>query len=385
MIFNKVHIKRLHFCLVYLVTLQVIVLIGQRWILRSQDKLVHNRTTVYQKNESVGLLSAQVSSFNWKFTSYRKIMKIMDYNPRPGNHFHFNFQGCEYHRCAQTSDPLEADLLMINGALLKNVSVPKRPAGQIWLMYTREPLTDKRFLELKRPSLRGQFNWTRTYFNDSTFVSFYGGLRARVPPDKNYDKIYQNKQFDVAWFVSHCNTSSRREDYVRRMTSKVNVHIFGKCGNYSCGAKGYGMGGSKDACLNMLSRDYKFYLSFENSFCREYLSEKFFNLFPDTDVIPVVRGGANYTKLLPSGFYINSKDFRSPEHLGNYLHELARDRDKYLTMLKTKTRYEKYHPNDKLSCTLCKAVHTQTPQHSYEDVYSWLTRPDNCWPPDDLG
>lgn len=75
--------------------------------------------------------SAQVSSFNLKFTPYRKIMKIMDYNPRPGNHFRFNFQGCEYDRCAQTSDPSEANLLMINGALLKNVSVPKRPTGQM--------------------------------------------------------------------------------------------------------------------------------------------------------------------------------------------------------------------------------------------------------------
>lgn len=60
----------------------------------------------------------------------------------------------------------------------------------------------------------------------------------------------------------------------------------------------------------MLERDYKFYLSFENSICRDYVTEKFYNalLFK---TVPIVYGGANYSAVAPKGSYINVRDFPS--------------------------------------------------------------------------
>ncbi|KAH9507668.1 hypothetical protein Btru_053418 [Bulinus truncatus] len=379
-ILKKIPLKKCLVLIVYLATVEVFVYIGQTGLPpRDVLKYAHNETN-YGFGEQLLYPRNAITA-----TTTGRVMKIMDLNPRPNCLFHCTYRTCEYQKCAHTFNPSEADLLMINGARLHNVSLPKRPRGQIWLMYSREPMTDKRFILLNQAFLRGQFNWTKTYLNDSTFFSKYGRLKARdSPSDTDYEKIFNRKKYDVAWFVSHCNTSSKRELYVQRMSSQVQIHVFGRCGNYSCGRKGYTMGGSRDTCLEMLSRDYKFYLSFENSFCRDYVTEKFFNLFPDTDVIPVVRGGADYKRFFPPDIYVNSLDFASPEELGKYLHHLARDKTKYLTMLKKKDGYEKTGPASNVCCDLCKALHTRTPSNVYDNIYSWITRPGVCWPPTDI-
>ena len=79
-------------------------------------------------------------------------------------------------------------------------------------------------------------------------------------------------------------------------------------------------------------------MSFENTFCTDYITEKAFNVYNDLNVIPVVRGGANYSKLLPSGTYIDASDFPSPEALGDYLVALGYDRVVYAAMLEKKHR-----------------------------------------------
>lgn len=60
----------------------------------------------------------------------------------------------------------------------------------------------------------------------------------------------------------------------------------------------------------MLDRDYKFYLSFENSICVDYVTEKFWNalLF---NTVPIVYGGADYLEIAPKKSFINILDFKS--------------------------------------------------------------------------
>ena len=61
----------------------------------------------------------------------------------------------------------------------------------------------------------------------------------------------------------------------------------------------------------MLEHDYKFYFSFENSICPDYVTEKFYNplLF---STVPVVYGGADYEVVgAPPNSYIDVRNFKS--------------------------------------------------------------------------
>jgi len=50
----------------------------------------------------------------------------------------------------------------------------------------------------------------------------------------------------------------------------IQVDIYGGCGTMSCLRTEF------DRCRKILNNDYKFYLSFENSNCDYYITEKFY-------------------------------------------------------------------------------------------------------------
>jgi len=70
--------------------------------------------------------------------------------------------------------------------------------------------------------------------------------------------------------VTHCKTRSRREDYVRQLQEHIDVDIYGQCGNknLSCPRDEFWI--SLPKCYDMIDKKYKFYLSFENAFCKDY-------------------------------------------------------------------------------------------------------------------
>ena len=74
----------------------------------------------------------------------------------------------------------------------------------------------------------------------------------------------------MAWFVSNCRETNNRKQYAQELQKYIPVDIYGKCGTKTCPRS------TETECFEMLNRDYKFYLAFENANCKDYITEKFF-------------------------------------------------------------------------------------------------------------
>ena len=80
-----------------------------------------------------------------------------------------------------------------------------------------------------------------------------------------------------------------------------------------------------------MAEEYYFYLAFENSICKDYVTEKFFNAM-NQSVIPITLGAGDYEKIAPKNSYIDAyKNFRNnPKQLATYLHDLIDDKAKFV-------------------------------------------------------
>ena len=74
----------------------------------------------------------------------------------------------------------------------------------------------------------------------------------------------------MAWFVSNCAARNGRLQYAMELSKHIQVDIYGACGQLKC------LRAEADKCFALLDQHYKFYLAFENSNCKDYITEKFF-------------------------------------------------------------------------------------------------------------
>ncbi|KAK3581708.1 hypothetical protein CHS0354_003593 [Potamilus streckersoni] len=249
------------------------------------------------------------------------------------------------------------------------IALKGRRPNQIWIFYGLESPVHYRNNHFKRPEWISMFNWTMTYRLDSDIPHPYGILFTNpYPPDRNYSVIFRSKTKFAAWIVSHCNAESKRDDFVRLLQTYVPVDIFGNCGTNRCTRQG-------TECRDNIGKDYKFYLSFENSLCKDYITEKLFSFFP-LDLITIQRGHSDYESFLPNDSYINSANFSTVQELANFMKRIAEDEDKFVRYLKSKDRYMlKSHRwiYCNALCNICKKLNNlEKYKRSYKDIDSWL-------------
>ncbi|XP_055715854.1 alpha-(1,3)-fucosyltransferase C-like [Phlebotomus papatasi] len=233
------------------------------------------------------------------------------------------------------------------------------------------------------------YNLTMTYRRDSDIywpygfisdkhVSYISDLQApiwKLPSFENdfntelYHKV-RTKTKIAAWFVSNCNATSGRNDLVEVMKTHIDIDIYGKCGTLQCDKN------NQSDCYKLVEERYYFYLSFENSLCKDYLTEKVFDIMKYY-IVPVVYGGANYSNYLPSHSYINANDFESATKLAIYLKNIVANIGDYNKYFWWKKHY-KYVSTQKTYNNLCKKLHESSPDkfgqfiRSYENMNSWL-------------
>ncbi len=219
---------------------------------------------------------------------------------------------CEFSECIlykkKSALPLKSyDAIIIHMHELWLSKLPhfRRRENQRFIFLTQEsPAT----MPIDVSKMGNFFNWTMSYRLNSDVQLLYGRISpkstAPTTVDKTFELIKQmhspsaknyaaNKTRPVAWMATHCNTPSLRETYVRQLRKFIPVDIYGGCGNLTC-ERNHSHWLSHPKCYDMLERKYKFYLSFENSMCDDYVTEKFF-LVMDHNIVPVVYGKANYS------------------------------------------------------------------------------------------
>lgn len=138
-----------------------------------------------------------------------------------------------------------------------------------------------------------------------------------------------------------------------------------------------------DKCLEMLDHEYKFYLAFENSNCKDYITEKFFATALQRNILPIVMGPPreNYEKYAPQRSFIHVDDFHSPAELAAFLIKLDRDDDLYNSYFQWKGTGKVTAKHIEFFCKLCDRLHDNSIMSIpswFEDVNLWWRGPGIC-------
>ncbi|KAK3099342.1 hypothetical protein FSP39_002972 [Pinctada imbricata] len=310
--------------------------------------------------------------YSWKFgkVRYKKEKLILLWKPIYKDFRYMTHQiltDCPSENCKFTedrNDSTEADAIFFEVESLYELP-PRNVTGQIWI-----------YSDVESPAYRpngirewnGLFNWTMTYRRDSDIQLFYGGVLKNNAEKTAFEYENSMNKSEMLWLVSNCQTPGKRELFVRNFTKYFNIEIVGKCGKTICGVD--------DKCeYKMLENKYKYYFAAENANCRDYVSEKTFRTlgFP---IIPVVRGGSNYSLYLPPNSFVDSNSFKSPSGLASYLRKLEGDNFLYNKYFQWKRFFHgviRFSEQKNPYCELCERIQNhENHRRLYRNLHDWV-------------
>ena len=188
----------------------------------------------------------------------------------------------------------------------------------------------------------------------------------------------------AVWFVTNCEGAKNgRFDYVKRLQKHMEVDIYGACSSLKCPHN------KQTECQAMIERDYKFVISFENSLCLDYISERFF-YNTKFNIIPVVLDlHGNVARFAPAGSYINALDYSSVKELADYLKILDGNDTLYNQYFEWKQHYV-VETSDALMkhtnparfrdiCRLCSILHDPSrPVNVVKNLTKWWNDEAKC-------
>ena len=181
----------------------------------------------------------------------------------------FDRDNCNIKQCRFTND--RKYLSTADAIYSESANVPKtrhlKNKNQVKIVMQLESATNYPIFSNEK-----NLNWSASYRLDSVlntpyerFTPFLNITEFPTKPEQNYAA---GKTKMAAWFVSHCEAASGRRNIVRELQKYFQVDIYGNCGKQCLK--------TDKRCFEQLNTDYKFYLAFENSVCKDYYTEKLF-------------------------------------------------------------------------------------------------------------
>ncbi|XP_026729647.1 alpha-(1,3)-fucosyltransferase C-like [Trichoplusia ni] len=370
-------------------------------------------TLIRNISQRIGIRPLHTSSTKMKRPGMKYILLWTDPENIPFKHMGIGRTGfierkCPYTNCIVTGNEsllnsiLDFDVIAFAGPELTRYYTAMRPNKRLpYQKYVFASIESPSNYPLCANEFDGYFNWTWTYKLDSDIRWGYIVIRdihnkiigpkkdmywlrqdQMAPVNETFKQKLKTKTKAVVWFVSNCFTKSRRENFAKNLGYELkkynlNLAVYGKCGFLNCSRN------EQNRCNRIVRKRFYFYLAFENSFSEDYVTEKMLTPLQN-NAVPIVYGGANYTRFLPDGSYLNAKEL-GIYALAEKIDELIKNPDMYAEYFRWKNHYTYHKTTDSVEtneyCKMCAALNDEESVRKktvYNDFTDWWESYDEC-------
>lgn len=239
---------------------------------------------------------------------------------------------------------------------LAHLPLAARPPGQPWVWASLESPSYTRGLG----RLGGIFNWVLSYRRDADISVPYGRLEPRRGPPPPLPP----KSGLAVWVVGNFQERQQRARLFRQLEPHLKVDLFGRATRRPLCA----------GCLLPTVARYLFYLAFENSQHRDYITEKFWHNSLMAGTVPVVLGPprAIYETFVPQDAFIHVDDFDSVRELASFL--AGMNQSTYRRYFTWQHWFQVRLISDwrERFCTICKRFPHLPQGQVYQDLEGWF-------------
>ncbi|KAK6490131.1 4-galactosyl-N-acetylglucosaminide 3-alpha-L-fucosyltransferase 9-like [Huso huso] len=239
---------------------------------------------------------------------------------------------------------------------ISNVPQSVRPSFQKWVWMNLESPTHTS----QTSGLEHLFNLTLTYRRDADIQVPYGSLIGNQEP---MEFVLPIKNKMACWVVSNWNPDHARVKYYNELDKHIEIHTYGKA-----------FGEYLDDLISTVST-CKFYLSFENSIHKDYITEKLYNAL-QAGSVPIVLGPSreNYENYIPGDAFIHVEDFFSPRELADYLIALDKNEDMYLQYFTWRKHFSVRMARfwEEHACLTCDHIRRHKEYKSLPNLKTWF-------------